>query len=128
MPYKNDSGGIILKRVEDNCLFHYGISISNIEFLTNDTIYVGGAHTSSIASWRITDFDAVIVSYQLLQHSSVNNWVYFTEINSDTSMISGRFQLTFFNEHGNPNSDDPTRSDTIYFKNGHFDAVWNEPE
>jgi hypothetical protein len=129
--------GFSLLEKDELCFNKVLIGINNIPLQTNDTIFLkysfhGFSSEYETASYYILDDDALYEQYDLLEGESVSNWLIIESINVDTSIIEGKFNLSFVTTNikyltgEKERWDDPNRPDTLHFTNGEFKAVLSQ--
>lgn len=126
--------GLTLMNLDADCIIKEYIAFYNIPIKLNDTIYIKSFLDSEnylpSAVFRIKDgFDAIIETYGILEDSTKLNWILINSINSEKTILTGKFQLSFVTTYipyltgERERWDDPNRPDTLYFTNGEFKAV-----
>ena len=124
---------ISMSKINERCIEKSDLVISNIDIRIKDTITIkysswGLSRDFETSSYHITDHDAGIETYHLLEGEGIRNWLLIESINSDTTEIKGRFQLSYvtaYEEYLNGERerwDDPNRPDTLHFTDGEFRA------
>jgi hypothetical protein len=101
------------------------IGLSNIPLNKNDTVYIDDQYTN----YNFKDYDAIIETYHPYMVEPKSNWLIIDNIDKDTTIIEGRFQISFITSYShylnneNKRWDDPDRPNILSFKNGKFRAV-----
>ena len=124
---------ISLNTLSEYCAETMNISLTNIIINTTDTIlvsysYLGLSEDFPTSSLNYMDADAGIEGYHLIP--SAKNWLIIDQVNTDTTEIEGRFNLSFVTSYEpyltgeRERWDDPNRPDTLHFTNGEFRAVF----
>ncbi len=110
----------------NDCIEKVKLLISNIVPTVSDTFNIlynlSGPVEFPTAHLYYKDGDTILDKYILLETEEAQNWLILDEINADTTIISGRFQLSFVSAYDREKSDDPNRPDTLHFTNGAFTA------
>ncbi len=118
--------GFAFTEINDFCIEKVKLIIKNIAPSISDTFNIlynlSGPVEFPTAYLFYLDGDALLDSYILLEAEEIKNWLVLDEINADTTIISGRFQLSFVSAYDREKSDDPNRPDTLHFTNGAFTA------
>ena len=109
----------------DDC-FTRQISLLNVDFMVGDTTFLrndtlGIDIPNNLPSAKLfrSHGDALLGSYDLIKNS--DSWVLIDEVNSDTTKVSGQFNLSFFDPDVNADE-----QKTILFSNGDFDAEFGD--
>ena len=124
---------IFLTSINNHCTEKIIIGIKNLDIRSSDTIHLkysfwGLSREFETSNLHILDGDAGIETYHLLEGEGVSNWVLIESINSDTTEIAGKFQLSFITGYEDfltgerERWDDPNRPDTLHYTNGEFIA------
>jgi hypothetical protein len=124
---------ISLNTINPYCSEKQRIRMTNLSFQIYDTIWLNFTHLGlgvdyPTGSLRFMDADASYETYHILE--SGRNWLLIDDINSDTSEITGKFNLSFITSYEpyltgeKERWDDPNRPDTLRFTNGEFRAVF----
>jgi len=114
---KSNTYSIRFYELNNICLEKNIINYHLLDLQTNYTIYL-----TNNCNYYINDQDANLDIYELVREDSLKNWIYITDINADTSVISGKFNLNMSRENPSRMKDDPYRPDTLKFFNGIFKA------
>jgi len=114
---------IRLTELNDICLPN-----DRIYFITNNLEKGKTFFYEEHCDYYIADYDAIIDIYMPVPNDTVNNWVVIREINADTTLITGQFNLKMVRRDENRIKDDPMRPDTLYFWKGWFRAEYEKRE
>ena len=135
LPLK-DGFWIRLKELNSLCIPNNTIGFYNILPKVNDTIFLHKIHygsglghfplDTSYADYSIADYDAGIDDYIIIPQEKFRSWLVLQSINSDTTLISGTFQMGMSRLHPDRHKDDPLRPDTLYFVHGYFRAEFTK--
>lgn len=115
-------GGVHLTTVDSYCYGENLISLMDIPFNLNDTIFFNISNIYPV-KFKIMDYDVEADEYSIIKDEKIQSWLVIDKINVDTSEISGTFQLSFERTARYEKWDDPNRPDTLHFTNGVFEAV-----
>ena len=128
LPLK-DGFWIGLNELNNLCIPNNRIDFKNILPKINDTINLYKIHNwgnlssdTAYAVYRISDYDAGIDDYIIIPQEKFRSWVVLQSINSDTTLVSGTFQMGMSRLRPDRHKDDPLRPDTLYFVHGVFKA------
>ena len=117
---------IMISEVNDFCVEKLQLLIKNIIPSVTDTFRILPSNNGSVeiptAYLYYLDADAVLDQYDLLETDATDNFLIIDSINADTTVISGRLQLSFVSTYDHEKKDDPNRPDTLHFTNGTFTA------
>ena len=89
---------IQLSSINEFCAEQMRMGMRNLMISDQDTIYLkfsnlGTSDSFPTAYLAYLDADAVLESYHLLDHDK--NWLLIEEVNADSTLVSGRFQISF---------------------------------
>ena len=129
--HDNRLKSIFMTNIYGICAEHIHIGIKNLILSNRDTVPLkfsrfGLARDFPTASMVYLDADATIEDYHLVDNTE--SWVIIDKVNTDSTLIEGRFQVSFVTTIEELISgelerwDAPNRPDTLHFRYGRFEA------